>query len=92
MRSVVFALGLLLVVSAAHAQSGAVSARVPFDFVVGKQVYAAGNYLLSPRGMSNESMLIHNTDEEKAGFVLTQSCEKSEPAEKTGLIFHRYGE
>jgi len=92
LRSVLFALGLLLVVSAAHAQSGAVSARVPFDFVVGNQVYSAGDYLLSSWGTANESILIRNTDESKGRLVLTQSCARLEKAEKGVLIFHRYGD
>jgi hypothetical protein len=40
----------VVAVSAAHAQSGAVSARVPFDFVVGNETYSAGDYLLVPTG------------------------------------------
>src|SRR5215470_6633021 len=92
LRSVVFALGLLLVVSAAHAQSGRVSARVPFDVIVNNHLYAAGDYMLSPDGMTNPSVLIRNTDDQKAGLVLTRSCEKSKPAEKTVLIFQRYGD
>ena len=92
LRSVVFALGLLLVVSAVHAQSGAVSANIPFDFVVGKQVYPAGNYLLSPWGMSDESILISSTGESKFGRVFTSPCEKPDRAAQTVLIFHRYGD
>ena len=92
LRSVVFALGLLLIVSAAHAQSGAVSASVPFDFVVGNQVYAAGNYLLSPWGTVHESILIQSRGESQNGMVLTHPCEKLNQAEKTVLVFHRYGD
>ena len=90
LRSVVFALGLLLVVSAAHAQSATVSANIPFDFIVGKQVYPAGNYLLSPGWTVHGSILIQNRDESREGTVLIEPCEKFEAAEKTVLIFHRY--
>ena len=62
LRSFVLALGLLFVVSAAHAQSGAVAARVPFDFVVGSEVYPAGNYLLSSWGAARGSILIQSRD------------------------------
>ena len=101
-RSVVFALGLLLVVSAAQAQSGAVSARVPFDFAVGNQVYSAGDYLLSSMGTEHlyaylrrhgyENTLIRNTGESKDGMVLTRPGERLDKAQKTVLIFHRYGD
>ena len=90
LRSVVFALGLLLVVSAAHAQSAAVSANIPFDFIVGKQVYPAGNYLLRPWGTVHGDILIQNRDESRDSRVLTEDCTKLGEAEKTVLIFHRY--
>ena len=102
LRSVVFALGLLLVVSAAHAQSGAVLARVPFDFVVGNRVYSAGEYLLSSQGTDHlyiyqrrhgyENTLIRNMDESKDGMVITRPIKKLDKAEKTVLIFHRCGD
>src|SRR6516165_9168510 len=44
LRSAVFALGLLLVVSATQAQQVRVKAEIPFDFVVGNQVLPAGEY------------------------------------------------
>jgi len=92
LHCVVFGLGLLLIVPAAHAQSSTVSAHVPFDFIVGEQVYSAGNYILSSEGMTTSSILIRNTDDRKAGLVLTRSCENLHPAAKTVLIFHRYSD
>src|SRR5215469_101570 len=92
LRSVLFALSLLLVVSAAQAQSSAVSARVPFDFIVNNHLYAAADYMLSPGSTTNASVIIRNTDDQKAGVVLINSCEKSTPAEKTVLIFQRHGD
>ena len=92
LRTVLFALGLLLVVSAAHAQSAAVSANIPFDFIVGKQVYPAGNYLLRPWGTDHGNLLIQNRDESRDSMVFTEDCTKLGEAEKTVLIFHRYGD
>ena len=92
LRSIIFALSLLLVVSAAHAQSGRVSARIPFDFIVSNHLYPAGDYMLTPDGMSNPGVIIWNTDDQKAGLVLTTSCEKSARAEKTVLVFQRHGD
>ena len=91
LRSVVFTLGLLLAVSAAHAQSATVAAHVPFDFIVGKQVYPAGNYRLSPNGIGDKALVIRNTDESMSGITLTSSCAKLQPAAKTVLVFHRLG-
>jgi hypothetical protein len=92
LRSVMFALGLLLLVSAAHAQTTAVSGRVPFDFVVGNQVYPAGEYTLrSVEGMNNV-LTIRNEDESSTKLTLTHSREKLQPAEKTMFVFHRVGD
>ena len=92
LRSVVLALGLLLVVSAAHAQSGAVAVSIPFNFVVGNELYPAGNYLMSTWGVVRESILIQNRDELRYRMIPTHTCQKLERAEKTVLIFHRYGD
>ena len=92
LRSFVLALGLLFVVSAAHAQSGAVAARVPFDFVVGSEVYPAGNYLLSSWGAARGSILIQSRDKLRYRMIPTHTCQKLEMAEKDVLIFHRYGD
>lgn len=91
LRSVVFTFGLLLAVSAAHAQSLALSANVPFDFIVGKQVYPAGNYQLSSGNSTGSAIIIRNTDDSISSITLTQSCLKASPAEKTVLTFHRLG-
>lgn|SRR5215469_6495043 len=92
LRSVIPTLGMLLVVSGAHAQSDTVSVRVPFDFIVGKQVYSAGNYLFSSQARSIQAVFIRSTDDRKVGLVLTQNCQKFNPAAKTMLTFDRYGD
>ena len=91
-RSVIPALGLLLFVSSAYAQSEAVSARIPFDFIVGKQVYSAGTYLLIPQARPTPAVFIRSTDGGKVGVVLTQDCQKRDPAANTTLTFDRYGD
>jgi hypothetical protein len=92
LRSVACTLSLLLAVSAAHAQSVRVSANVPFDFIVGKQVFPAGSYRLIPGDSTGNAVIIRNRDESSyAGIVLTQSCSKNSPAGKTALMFHRVG-
>ena len=91
LRAVVCTLGLLLSVSAAHAQSFALSADVPFDFIVGKQVYPAGNYQLRSLNSPESAIIIRNTDDSSSSITLTQSCLKTSPAEKTVLMFHRLG-
>jgi len=90
-RFAIFALSLLLVVSAARAQTTNVAARIPFDFVVGSQVLPAGDYTLRSTGMTGGALVIHNSDGTATQTTLTNSNEKLNPAEKTVLVFHRLG-
>ena len=90
LRFTMLALIALLFVAGAKAQ-GNVSASVPFDFVVGKQVMPAGNYLVSKLS-SNSGLSIRNTDQSDSRLLLARACQKSNPAEKTMLVFHRVGE
>jgi hypothetical protein len=92
LRSAIFALGLLLVVSGAHAQSIHVSGKVPFDFVVGKKTLPAGEYSVQSLERSPEALNIRNTDEGTSSLTLTRHAEKLNPSKKTVLIFHRVGE
>lgn len=92
LRSAIFALGLLLVVSGAHAQSIHVSGKVPFDFVVGKQTLPAGQYSVQSLERSPDALNIRNTDENISSLTLTYHAEKLNPSNKTVLVFHRFGE
>ena len=55
-------------------------------------MYPAGNYLLRPWGTVHGDILIQNRDESRDSRVLTEDCTKLGEAEKTVLIFHRYGD
>jgi hypothetical protein len=92
LRSAIFALGLLLVVSGAHAQTIHVSGKVPFDFVVGKKTFPAGEYSVQSMERSPDALNIRNTDEGTSSLTLTQHTEKLNPSNKTVLVFHRVGE
>ena len=91
LRSAIFTLGLLLVVSTAHAQTTNVTARIPFDFVVGKQMLPAGEYTLRSVGHSGNALAIRS-EQGATQITLTNATENSKPAEKTVLIFHRMGD
>jgi len=91
LRSAIFTLGLLLVVSAAHAQTTNVLARIPFDFVVGKQMLPAGEYTLKSLDQISNALVIRG-EQGATQITLTHAAGKSEPAEKTVLIFHRVGD
>jgi hypothetical protein len=91
LRAMVVALGLLLVVSAAKAQSTNVRANIPFDFVVGDQTMSAGNYLVSSI-VEGRGITVRNTENRESKVILTQASEKLNPSDKTVLIFHRMGD
>ena len=91
LRAMLVALGLLLVVSAANAQSARVKANIPFDFVVGNQLMSAGSYLVTPLANCT-GITVRNTDAPEAAMVLTHSAQKLDASDKTVLIFHRMGD
>jgi hypothetical protein len=93
LRLTIFALGLLLVVSAAKAQSTTVAANIPFDFVVGKHVLPAGQYTMTSLTQNNGGLAIRSNDNAApTQLLLTQDCKKLDAAKKTVLLFHRLGD
>jgi len=88
-RSVLFALTVLLLATAAQAQQIKVKADVPFDFVVGDRAYPAGEYFLQSMFKGDSAIRIDNTREAAAGIVLTDACSSLKPAATTTLVFHR---
>lgn len=92
LRFAMFALGFLVVVSAAQAQTTYLKANVPFDFVVGGQSLPAGEYSLRSLGMTSEVLAIHNDDQSDTQWALSYACEKLEPATKSVLVFRRVGD
>jgi hypothetical protein len=89
-RFTLFGLGLLLAVSAAHAQE-AVKANIPFDFVAGNEVLPAGEYVVTPEGSSRQVILIRSSDSKAAKFATAFGCSSSRPSDKTKLVFHTMG-
>jgi hypothetical protein len=92
LRSAIVAMGLLLAVSGAYAQSINVGSNVPFDFVVGKQVLPAGQYSLQSIEQAPDALTIRNREARVSGLTMTHRCEKLNPAAKTVLVFHRLGD
>src|SRR5690242_10347839 len=85
--------GLLLVAACANAQSLYVKANVPFNFVVDKDTLPAGNY--SIRSINNESggrTLVIQSGTKALKLTTPDIADKLEAAQKTHLLFHRYGD
>ncbi len=95
MKNQMFALiglGLLLATASAYAQTGAVKASVPFNFVVGQTQFPAGGYVIQGLGASGTAMAIESSDRKLVKMVLPNACESTQAQQKTKLVFHRYGD
>jgi hypothetical protein len=85
--SVVFAAFVLL--ASAFAQTGAIRVTVPFDFTVGKQTLAAGDYKVS---ISGSLLHVARIDGRAASTVSTNYTGGGANQDLTPrLIFHCYG-
>ena len=91
LRSILLALTVLLLATAAQAQTTNVKASIPFDFVVGDHAYSAGEYTVKSISQSSPAIRIDNADESEKGIALANACEKLQPATQTTLVFQRLG-
>jgi len=88
LRSILAALAVLLMATAAHAQQRTLSATVPFNFIVGDRAYPAGDYLFRN---SDSVLKITNTEQAKTEVTLSNACESVTPSADTKLVFDRMG-
>jgi hypothetical protein len=92
LRSILLALTVLLLATAAQAQTTNVKASIPFDFVVGDHAYSAGEYTVKSMSDNGVAIRIDNADESEKGITLSNACEKAHPATQTILVFQRLGD
>ena len=92
LRSILFALTVLLLATAAQAQTTDVKASIPFAFVVGNHSYSAGEYTVKSLSQSSAAIRIDNADESEKGMTLSNECQKAQPATQTVLVFQRLGD
>jgi hypothetical protein len=91
-RSILFALTVLLLATAAQAQTTNVKASIPFDFVVGDHAYSAGEYTVKSLSQGSAAIRIDNADESEKGVTLSNACSRGLPADGTTLVFQRLGD
>ena len=60
LRSILFSLTILLLATAAQAQTTNVKANIPFDFVVGDHAYPAGEYTVKSLSQNSSALRIDN--------------------------------
>ena len=87
LRSILAALAVLLMATAAHAQQR-ITATVPFNFVAGDRAYPAGDYSFRNNGSVLE---ITNAEQATTQVILSQACERVTPSLDTKLVFHSMG-
>jgi hypothetical protein len=87
MLLLIVALAFVTAVASANAQS---IANVPFDFVAGGKSMAAGHYNVSNSTTGGEIVRISSSSNETA-FSLATKLNNGRPAQKSKLVFHRYG-
>ena len=92
LRSILLTLTVLLLATAAQAQTTNVKASIPFDFVVGDHAYTAGEYTVKSMSQSTSATRIDNADESQKGITLSDACERLHPANGTTLVFQRLGD
>jgi hypothetical protein len=92
LRTVLFALTVLLLATAAQAQTTNVKASIPFGFVVGNHAYSAGEYTVKSLSQGSAAIRIDNGDESEKRTTLSIACQKGEPATQTTLVFRRLGD
>ena len=75
LRSILLALTVLLLATAAQAQTTNVKASIPFDFVVGDHAYTAGEYTVKSMSQGSAAIRIDNADESEKGITLSNACQ-----------------
>jgi hypothetical protein len=92
LRSILFALTVLLMATAAQAQETRVRATMPFDFVVADHAYPAGEYELKSMLDSGALIRLNNVQEAATGIALSYACTSNKLSSSTKLVFHRVGD
>lgn len=85
---------LLGCVSASAQTATRMKASVPFDFQIGQQKFAAGDYFVERIGRqtTQESLLISSADGGQSALVRTSPHYDVNGGEQSSLIFYRYGD
>jgi hypothetical protein len=90
--SLISLLSLLLMAGSAIAQTIHVRANVPFNFSVGNKTLPAGVYDIRDISSSGaNTLLVHEREGKSSMIVGSNTGEALKGADKTKLIFNRYG-
>ena len=86
-------LATVLMQGLAYAQSTMVAkADVPFAFTAGGKTIAAGESVINTIGSTDGALRVGNLDTNEAAYVVALTTESLAPAERTVLVFNKYGD
>ena len=68
-----------------------VTADIPFDFTVGEKSMPAGKYIVAKHQNTSHLLVVTGKDSNKSAYAMFNDRTKTRGAEKTVLVFHRYG-
>lgn len=94
MLTLIVGLALAVTVKSANGQttSHAVTAQIPFDFIVGNKTLPAGRYMVSSATSDGEGVKILNRDGKSRAFRLTNLVAEKSQKRNARMVFHRYGQ
>jgi len=90
MLMLILALALVTAVASANGQSNQARVTVPFDFIVGDQKLATGQYDVATMSGALDCLSFRNTSAKGAAVRLTVALDGKSRTAK--LVFHRYGQ
>jgi len=84
---VAMAFAISILMASAVAQTGAIKAKIPFDFTIAKQTLPAGEYKFAVEGTMLHVVRLDGIDSAYVKYNLSARDKDMSPR----LIFHRYG-
>jgi hypothetical protein len=94
MLVIIMTMALITAVVSANAQTRgrSLEANVPFDFIVGDQTMAAGQYSISQITQQADDIAVRSAASSANAIRLTNGVEADETPKQSKLVFHQYGD
>ena len=90
MLMLLVAVSLAAAVVSANAQSTAIKANIPFEFVVGDKTLPAGTYRATTLSTARDALRIQSADGKDSALRLSGPTEQKSKGQAR-MVFHRYG-
>ncbi len=94
MLTLVVGLALVTTVASANGQtkSHALTANIPFDFIVGDKTLPSGKYVVSAATDDGAGLRISSRDGKSSAIRLSHVVAEKNKARSARMVFHRYGQ